>query len=351
MTDNLDSMMAEPAARGLDLNGNPLPLYESAPKAVRGHVPLRRPGSVRRTMSIDIDWPGGQEAPSRFRGRARDIMTPIGGGDPLLLAEDIVAGHLERRAIVDIESSSHRDMASLVGERAGAHLRSALDRVLHGEKLAGAPIYLVLDDLAGASFVCMWGWARWHPEHMLQARKAFDMEGVCIGFRPGSKALIPRHDGEGMFKSNSSQVVSLVHPADPAGWHELPAGEQKPHFRRARMIDIWREDGLIHVESIFQDSSSMPDSDLREAIHEYSLYATADIATGTLLTLNATPGTLPHAECPAALANIGILLNTPIAELRNTVLERLRKTAGCTHLNDMIRSLAEAPVLAGKLPG
>jgi hypothetical protein len=45
------------------------------------------------------------------------------------------------------------------------------------------------------------------------------------------------------------------------------------------------------------------------------------------------------------------LLNTPIAELRNTVLERLRKTAGCTHLNDMIRSLAEAPVLAGKLPG
>jgi hypothetical protein len=33
------------------------------------------------------------------------------------------------------------------------------------------------------------------------------------------------------------------------------------------------------------------------------------------------------------------------------VLERLKLTGGCTHLNDMLRSLAEAPVLARALPG
>lgn len=358
MTDNADSMTAEPAALGLDLYGNPLPVYEAAPKAPRGHVPPRRPNSIRRTMSIDVEWPDGPMAPSSFWGRARDILTPVGGGDPIVLADDTITGHFQERTILDVESIPPRAvLASLAGERAGARLRTALDRVLHAEKRSGAPLYLLLDDLAGASLVCRWGWAAWYPEHIRQMREPdggfqiSDMEGVCIGFRPGSSALVPLHERVEGLKPNSCKVVPLVNPADPAGWHELPADtHDKPHFRRARLIDIWREGGLLHVESIFQDSSSMPGSELREAIHEYSLRATADIATGTLLTLDATPGTLPHAECPAATVNISTLLNTPMVELRDTVLERLRKTAGCTHLNDMVRSLAEAPVLAGKLP-
>jgi hypothetical protein len=357
MTDNPDAMMLEPAARGLDLYGNPLPRHEKAIKKPRGHVPLRRPGSIRRTMSIDIEWPGGLLDPSRFLGRARDIFTPVEGGDPVVLAEDVATGRLEGRVILDVESRPHREtMASLAGERAGAKLRGALDRVLHGDKVAGAPIYLLLDDLAGASLVCAWGWSRWYPDELRQLseshnRTIMDMEGVCIGFRPGSRALTPLKDRAEGFDSNSTPVLPLVNPEDPAGWHELPAAEDRPHFRRARMIDIWREDGRIHVESMFQDSASEPGSALRQAIHEYSLRATADIATGTLLTLEVKPGTLPHAECPAALSNVGVLVNTPMADLRDTVLERLRKTAGCTHLNDMMRSLAEVPVLAGKLPG
>lgn len=357
MTDDPDSLAVEPADLGLDLYGNPLPHFEAAPRTPHGAVPLRRPGSVRRTMSIDIDWPGGGMTPCRFRGRARDIVTPVDGGEPLVIAEDAITGHLDQRTILDVESSPPRDvLAKLPGERAGARLRAALDRVLHAEKRAGEPIYLLLDDLAGASLVCMWGWSRWNAEQV-RARveraelKMPDMAGVCIGFRPGSRALIPIQQQDAGFRPNSTEVVPLVNPADPAGWHALPADEEKPHFRRARMIDIWREDGRIHVESLFQDSASLPGSTLREAIHEYRLRATADGATGTLLTLDASPGTLPHAECPAATVNISTLLNTPMADLRDTVLERLRKTAGCTHLNDMIRSLAEAPVLAGKLAG
>lgn len=358
MTDNPQSATVEPAALGLDLFGNPLPYHENAPRSPRGHAPLRRPGSIRRTMSIDVEWPGGPMAPSRFEGRARDILTPVGGGDPVILAEDAITGHFEERTILDVESDPPReDLASLAGERAGARLRTALDRVLHAEKNSGAPLYLLLDDLAGASLVCRWGWASWYPDHQRQLREPdggfqiSDMAGVCMGFRPGSRALVPMQERKEGFKPNSTQVLPLVNPDDPAGWHELPVDAQdRPHFRRARLIDIWREGGLVHVESIFQDSSSMPGSDLREAIHEYSLHATADVETGTLLTLDATPGTLPHAECLAAPANIRTLLNTPMADLRGTVLERLRKTAGCTHLNDMVRSLAEAPVLAGKLP-
>lgn len=352
--------LPEPAALGLDLSGNPLPRYARAPNAPMGHSPLRRPGSIRRTMTVEIDWPEEDAVHGRFQARARDIFTPIGGGNPVPVAEDAITGHfMDRRTIADVQSIPPRaDVASLAGERAGANLRTAIDRVLHRDKQEGAPLYLLLDDLAGASLVCMWGWARWHPDYLADQVKANEaaagegftiasMEGVCIGFRPGSSALRHRA-GEGA--PNSAHVVPLPHPADPAGWHAFAVDGNIANFRRARLIDIWREDGLIRVESVFQDSSSLPDTEMREAIHEYRLSATADAATGELLTLDATPGTLPHAECPAAMVNMAVVLGTPMEQLRATVLDRLKRTAGCTHLNDMIRSLAEAPVLAAKLP-
>jgi hypothetical protein len=34
-----------------------------------------------------------------------------------------------------------------------------------------------------------------------------------------------------------------------------------------------------------------------------------------------------------------------LSELREVVLERFKGTAGCTHLNDAMRALAEVPVL------
>jgi hypothetical protein len=348
----------EAAALGLDLSGNPLPRYERAPHNPLGHSPLRRPGSIRRTMTVDVDWPDADPLSARFQGRARDIMTPADGGAPIVLATDAIEGHFaDRRAIGDVASIPPRaEVAGLAGERAGSNLRAAIDRVLHVEKLNGAPLYLLLDDLAGASLVCMWGWARWNPDYMQQQREqasaageGFDiasMEGVCIGFRPGSSALLHK-PGEGA--PNSAHVLPLPNPEDAEGWHDFPVIGNVANFRRARLIDIWREEELIRIEAVFQDSASLPDTDVREAIHEYRLSATADVATGALLTLVATPGTLPHAECPAAMANMGVVLGTPMATLRETVLDRLKRTAGCTHLNDMIRSLAEAPVLAKHL--
>ena len=61
----------------------------------------------------------------------------------------------------------------------------------------------------------------------------------------------------------------------------------------------------------------------------------------TLFSIEAQPGNLPYPECPGATANIQRLVGTPLAELRATVLERLAKTAGCTHLNDALRALAD----------
>jgi hypothetical protein len=43
------------------------------------------------------------------------------------------------------------------------------------------------------------------------------------------------------------------------------------------------------------------------------------------------------------------MLGTPLIELRAKVLETLPGIWGCTHLNDVLRSMAEVPQLAAQL--
>ncbi|MBA2933775.1 DUF2889 domain-containing protein [Sphingomonas sp. CGMCC 1.13654] len=305
-------------------------------------------------MTLDAIWLEGEDGPASFAGDARDIWTAADGAAPTTLREahiDVVA---RQRVIERISGVPDRaEFAALAGARAGGHLRQAVDAAFHAERMAGAPLYLLLDDLAGATLVCNWAWSVWRPDWQVaatrEARRAHmqRMEGVCIGFRPGSSAL--QLQGENDMRQNRTRVVPLARRDDPEGWHALV--ERAPmNFRRARRLDVWREEGLIRVDAAFQDSSSAPDGGDRVAIHEYRLRATADAGEGRLLAIDIKPGTLPYKECPAAMANVGELIDVPLANLRVVVLERLRRTAGCTHLNDMLRALAEVPALATDIP-
>ena len=151
-------------------------------------------------------------------------------------------------------------------------------------------------------------------------------------------------------RSHRVQIVpKLVHDDDPHGWHELP--ELPPvSFRRARRVDVWRDpvDGTIMIDSGFQDSAGHPEHG-RIAVHEYVLRATADPDSLTITSVDADPRILPFLSCPDAVGTASKVVGTPLAELRTTVLERLAKTNGCTHLNDALRALAEVPVLLDQL--
>ena len=118
-------------------------------------------------------------------------------------------------------------------------------------------------------------------------------------------------------------------------------------MRRARRIDIWIDD-LIRIDSAFQDSATNPRGG-RTAVHEYRLTATADPISLTLLSVTAEPRVLPYPECPAAAANAPRLVGARLADLRAKVLGELSGVAGCTHLNDALRALAEAPALVERL--
>jgi len=274
----------------------------------------------------------------------------------VVLAEatlDILA--TPRREIMTVASVPARpSLQHLVGERAGGNLRALLAREVPEEKTGGTPLYLLLDDFCGASLVAGWAWFRWNDDWLAAARqsgtastagKGGNMAGICTGFAPGSEALNP--DGTINRNQNFCEVGPLVHPDDPEGWHLL-ADQVGVGMRRARRVDVWVEAGELRLKAGFQDSATVPEGG-RVAIHEYRLTATADLATGALLGLTPDPRILPYKECPGAAANVQRMVGTPLAEMRERVLEILPGTLGCTHLNDVLRSLAEAPVLVGCL--
>ena len=172
---------------------------------------------------------------------------------------------------------------------------------------------------------------------------------VCTGFAEGSSALrliTERMRGD---REGDVEVLPLPNPADPEGWHEMLGPADGPCSRRARRIDVWAEDGVIVIDAGFQDSGLAADG-RRVAIHEYHVRATVESDTTVLRSLEVTPLILPFAECPGASIKASKMVGQPLSEFRQRVLSTLPHTEGCTHLNDVLRSLADAPKLAELLP-
>lgn len=286
-------------------------------------------------------------------GRARDVVTPRTGGAPIVCAEDgFVAEVRADRTIVAIAAQPPRtDLSRLVNVRGGGKLRHALEEIIPEERRNATPLYLILDDISGASLVAGWAWSQWDANWLTSRRLAVgpeelsrmmqDREGVCTGFAPGSSSL-DTDPAKINSRTGSTPTTELRHPQDPEGWHPFTV-QDKVGMRRARRVDVWI-DQLIVVAAAFQDSASTPDGK-RVALHEYDLSATVDPRSMRVLTIDATPRVLPFPECPGAVANLPRLIGADISTMRQKVLDELPGTLGCTHLNDALRALAEVPAL------
>ncbi len=314
-----------------------------------GPAPVRRERSARRTSTIDMTWPGGFGTQLRLDGIARDAVTsdPVEPPAAAAAARTSVGIGADRTIEDAAADGNHPGLDRLIGCRGGGHLRAALDQHLADERAAGTPLALLLDDVAGASLIAAFGWSRWTADWISPPGRTErpSMEGVCIGFAPGSSALAGR--GANMQAHRTSPVGGLVHPDDPHGWHPLPPLPDVS-MRRARWIDVWRDGDAVEIDAGFQDSSGDPEHG-RIAVHEYTLRATADAATLTLCRLEIAPRVLPFAECPAAIDHATAMVGTRLRDLRTAVPRQLAGTTGCTHLNDALRALAEVPVLLAQL--
>lgn len=340
--------------RELDKRAMDKPQQFPFARSSAGPAPLRRPGSVRRTTSIDSDWPDGYGKAWEMFGRARDLWTPASGEPKVLAAASFRIMASPLREILSIETDPvHPRAEELVGVRAGGASRVAIAEAM--SDVIGGPLYQLLDDFAGASLVAGWIWSRWTNDWLSQARrsglqstagKKGQMLDICTGFAEGASSFGP----EGMPDStnqSSAEVGPLENPDDAAGWHAMPhqAGPQK---RRARRIDVWREGELIKFDAGFQDSGSNPNGG-RTAIHEYRAFGEIDAVSGELLALQALPLILPYRECPGASVKVTRMIGKRAQDFRSAVLETLPSTLGCTHLNDVMRALADAPHLAERL--
>ena len=321
-------------------------------RAGAGHAPLRLPGSVRRTTSIDSDWPEGYGEPWIMTGRARDVVTPLEGGAPVIAATgEFTITASPRREILAIQTiPTHPRTAELVGVRAGGSSREALKSIM-GD-IRGTPLFQLLDDFAGASLVAGWIWSEWMEDWRTVAQNGTtqstagrrgNMENICTGFASGASSLA---DGipPGPANQSRTEVLPLENPDDLAGWHAMPL-QTGAQMRRSRRIDLYRDGDLIHADVGFQDSGSNPRGG-RTAIHEYRVHAEIDPETMSLVSIQALPLILPFRECPGASVKVGRLVGKPIADFRDEVLAALPGTLGCTHLNDVLRALADVPRLS-----
>jgi hypothetical protein len=315
--------------------------------------PTRRPGSVRRTSTVLMSWPDGMELGLRLQGRCRDLLT----------ASDR-ASSVIREAVLDVSTGQDRDIVSiaadpvtpglerLLGCRAGGNLRGSIAQELPDQVDSGTPLHLLLDDLAGSTLIAGFAYVRWADnlpgfrERMRQAPRRY-MRDICSGFRDGASSLLSDGTTSG-HSQNVAEVPPLADPDDVMSWHELD--DHPPiAMRRARRIDLWEAESTLGIDAMFRDSCWEPDG-TEVAVHEYHIVASADRATGTLLSIAAEPRVLPYLECPLAAPNASWLIGTNLGDLRQEVLVRLRSTDCCTHLNDALRSLAEVPILASSLP-
>jgi hypothetical protein len=321
------------------------------PRGSAASAPPRRPGSVRRTATLDFTWPDGLAGDTVLDGRARDLRTTDDGTVTVLAEAALRMVTGQGRIINEIGSSPElpAGSASLVGESAMSGYRRRL-AATGAPDAVGTPLYQLLDDVPGATLVSGAAWQRWYDMDVYLEIKADVsqrvMTDVCTGYQQGSSALEP--DGTLRWRQDRQPAVDIDAVDDDLAWHAHPRPDGVT-MRRARRIDVWADGPVLHVDAFFQDSSTLPEGG-RQSIHEYTLTAAADLETGTVLAITPVARVLPYDECPLAVGHVAALHGLPLGELRGAVLERLRGPLGCTHLNDMLRALADVPALARQLP-
>lgn len=312
----------------------------------------RKPGSIRRTASIKMAYPGGPDAPLELHGSSRDLLTRGDGSAAVLGEAGMIATIGENRTVSAITVWPETPpIAALVGARGGNAFRSAIDAVLPGERESASPLYFLLDDIAGVSLIAGFAWSRSQPDWLIKSRgnevRAEPIgfrkgRVICSGLRPGGYHELRRaaQDPHPHFLRRAGNLDSV----DPLAWHEIEPPEAVS-MRRRRRVDIRPTQQTLEVDAHFRDS--VWDLDGTElALHEYTLEAQVDRVTHQIVSIIAKPKVLPFPECPAAARHVEKLVGMSVDRFRTSVQETLRELEACTHLNDMLRCLGEVSALA-----
>ena len=311
----------------------------------------RRSRSVRRTSHIDIlfDGPfvGGRLVLS---GRARDLKTDAEGVALELDAATVTAHIDEERRLRSLVVTPREDATTgLIGRAVAKGFRAAVDSLLPPAR-HHSPLYLLLDDLPVATLIS--GYAALYDAGTPGAGTGQDMRAgllkadICSGWRSDGTMIVALRAGLPMPAPVGPGAPSLARTDDPLAWHDIPPLAPRA-MRRRRLVDVTWGDPLV-VAAMFRDTHTSAEGE-ETVLHEYSVDVTVDPTALTVLSAVATPRSLPWAECPSAAQSARRLEGHPLGDVRELVRRELAGISTCTHLNDLLRSLADITVLAPAL--
>lgn len=322
------------------------------PRVPAQATPARPPGSVRRTSTVDAA--GGRDLAGvvTLRGRAQDLVTDGAG-----------AGHRRNEASIEVEvdRSGRRPVVvrvdvdplvpgidGVLGAGVPGGFRGALARAVPDLVRSATPLHLLLDDVPGALIASGYAAAVEPPPDVPSGLGGTPPVDVCSGWRSDGVMMVAlRRDGR-LPPISGPRAVDLG-AADPAGWHPprtLTPGE----VRRRRRLDVTPSGDVLLIDAMFRDSYA----DLgggSSVVHEYGLTARVDRASGLILAIQAEPRVLPWVECPLAGDSASRLIGTDVRRVREEMRGGYTGITTCTHLNDLLRSLADVAALAELLDG
>jgi len=312
-------------------------------------TPRRLPGSVRRTSSIDMTRDPGSMDPVYLSGRARDLKTARDG-----TAAEVGRARLEAtvemiaRVVQHLEVEPTVANMHLVGAPAMSGFRAAVDKAAPDLRPRRDLRYTLLDDVPVATLI---------SGHALSASGALGkgmksgylpLADQCAGFVTGGLLMTSFQSGDPAVVTGPT-APALEDPADKVAWHDM-APLPIHGMRRRRRLDVYHSsDGPeVLIDAMFRDSYVRTDS-TETIIHEYTLDASVDPDTGIILSSKAVPRVLPWQECPGAVASATRITGMRLDELGFRVRQELSGTSTCTHLNDLLRSVADAAALISLL--
>jgi len=316
-------LMIEPP-RGV--HGDRFPLQQLAP--IGG-------GSIRRTATIDARPDGTWREGTMLDARGRDLLADAAGRTRTYATHEFsarvdAAGTLQRAGDAD----DRQLPAELVGIDARRGFRGALAAYYGPTGRTDSLEAALLDDLPGMRIISGYAQLREHTVGQSSSLRHSPSIGVCVGWRAGGTAAGSDEALPDMLASRP--VAPHLVGRNERVWHADPPPPPSG-MRRRRLIEVAPGDTTA-VYGYFRDTYCQPDR-VEVVVHEYEITATLAGIPPAVLDLGARPGALPLAECPAAAGEVVLLHGVLIGDVEAEVRSRLTGPHGCTHLNDLLRTL------------
>ncbi len=303
----------------------------------------RRPG-VRRTTSVDGTWT--EEGALVLEASGRDLLSGAEGSTVAVRLQEVRVETGPDMVVRTVEATPPLiDLAPLEDLALRGSLRKALSMLPGLDEDPANLLFMLLDDVVATSLISGYARQRAIAPEGPSAAYVDHMSDICAGWaNQGQMVRISRTTGRVPLVIGPPSLP-LADPRDLLAWHDLPAPVIGT-VRRRRRTDVTPSAGgeLATVDAMFRDTYVEPDASL-SVLHEYAVAATVDRRDGRLTSVAADPRVLPATECPSAAASATSMVGAPLADLRALVRRDLRGTGTCTHLNDLLRSLADVAVL------